>query len=87
MRELRRILAYVSVLVGAIFLAGGALISLAICLHLKDAGLSAQYATVFQSQMTDPILIEGLAPRGRIRDLAPPVPTTPPQAFRAPLFR
>lgn len=37
-------------------------------------------------QLTDPILIEGLAPRGRIRDLAP-LPTTPPQAFRAPLFR
>jgi hypothetical protein len=41
--------------------------------------------------LTDPILIEGLAPKGRIRDLAPaPVdsaPTTPPQAFRSPLFR
>ena len=42
-------------------------------------------------QLTDPILIEGLAPRGRIRDIAPqPVggaPESQPQAFRAPLFR
>ncbi len=38
-------------------------------------------------QLTDPILIEGLAPRGRIRDLAPQQPTAPPQAFRSPLFR
>ena len=37
-------------------------------------------------QLTDPILIEGLAPRGRIRDLAPQT-NSPPQAFRSPLFR
>jgi hypothetical protein len=37
-------------------------------------------------QLTDPIQIEGLAPRGRIRDLAPQQ-TQPPQAFRSPLFR
>lgn len=37
-------------------------------------------------QMTDPILIEGLAPKGRIRDLAP-APTSPPSAFRPSLFR
>lgn len=37
-------------------------------------------------QLTDPILIEGLAPRGRIRDLAPQT-NAPPQAFRSPLFR
>mgnify|MGYP007089163654 CR=1 FL=1 len=37
-------------------------------------------------QLTDPILIEGLAPRGRIRDLAPQ-PAGQPQAFRTPLFR
>ncbi|MFO1094614.1 MAG: hypothetical protein U0992_15110 [Planctomycetaceae bacterium] len=56
MHELRRILAYVSVLVGAIFLAGGVLISLAICLELKDGGLSALKATVIRPQMMDPIL-------------------------------
>ena len=41
-------------------------------------------------QLTDPISIEGLAPRGRIRDLAPqaaPQNGPPPQAFRSPLFR
>ncbi|WP_254508012.1 hypothetical protein [Anatilimnocola floriformis] len=37
-------------------------------------------------QLTDPIQIEGLAPRGRIRDLAPQS-SPPPQAFRSPLFR
>ncbi|WP_425619369.1 hypothetical protein NA78x_003109 [Anatilimnocola sp. NA78] len=37
-------------------------------------------------QLTDPITIEGLAPKGRIRDLAP-TPNAPPQAFRSPLFR
>ncbi|QDU29797.1 hypothetical protein ETAA8_49120 [Anatilimnocola aggregata] len=37
-------------------------------------------------QLTDPISIEGLAPKGRIRDLAP-APNGPPQAFRSPLFR
>ena len=37
-------------------------------------------------QLTDPIQIEGLAPRGRIRDLAPQG-ASPPQAFRSPLFR
>lgn len=37
-------------------------------------------------QLTDPILIEGLAPKGRIRDLAP-APNAPPSAFRSPLFR
>jgi hypothetical protein len=41
-------------------------------------------------QLTDPISIEGLAPRGRIRDIAPaqePPPAAVPQAFRSPLFR
>lgn len=41
-------------------------------------------------QLTDPISIEGLAPKGRIRDIAPQSdagPTSAPQAFRSPLFR
>ncbi len=37
-------------------------------------------------QLTDPISIEGLAPKGRIRDLAPAA-NAQPQAFRSPLFR